>query len=86
VQLFALLRSNPQLLVLLADIMGTAPRLARIVSRRARLMDAVLDPGFLGISPRMGNWPLSWMLHWRKAVLTKTAWIVPAPWERNKRS
>lgn len=51
VQLFALLRTNPNLLQILADIMGTAPRLARIVSRRARLMDAVLDPGFLGTLP-----------------------------------
>ncbi len=51
VQLFALLRSNPSLLQLLADIMGTAPRLARIVSQRPRVMDAVLDPGFLGELP-----------------------------------
>jgi glutamate-ammonia-ligase adenylyltransferase len=51
VQLFALLRTNPGLLQLLADIMGTAPRLARIVSRRPRVMDAVLDPGFLGELP-----------------------------------
>ena len=51
VQLFALLRNNPGLLQMLADIMGTAPRLARMVSRRARVMDAVLDPGFLGELP-----------------------------------
>ncbi len=51
VQLFALLRNNPALLELLAGIMGTAPRLARLVSRRPRLMDAVLDPGFLGSLP-----------------------------------
>jgi glutamate-ammonia-ligase adenylyltransferase len=51
VQLFALLRSNPGLLQLLADIMGMAPRLARIVSRRPRVMDAVLDPGFIGALP-----------------------------------
>jgi [glutamine synthetase] adenylyltransferase / [glutamine synthetase]-adenylyl-L-tyrosine phosphorylase len=44
VQLFALLRANPGLLRLVADIMGTAPRLARILSRRRRLLDAVLDP------------------------------------------
>ena len=44
VQLFSLLRANPALLRLLADIMGTAPRLARILSRRRRLLDAVLDP------------------------------------------
>ncbi len=44
VQLFSLLRANPGLLRLVADIMGTAPRLARILSRRRRLLDAVLDP------------------------------------------
>jgi glutamate-ammonia-ligase adenylyltransferase len=48
VQLFSLLRANPTLLRLLANIMGTAPRLARILSRRRRLLDAVLDPGVLG--------------------------------------
>jgi glutamate-ammonia-ligase adenylyltransferase len=51
VQLFSLLRANPTLLRLLADIMGTAPRLARILSRRRRLLDAVLDPGTLGTLP-----------------------------------
>jgi glutamate-ammonia-ligase adenylyltransferase len=51
VQLFAMLRSNPVLLNLLADIMGSAPRLARILSRRPRVVDAVLDPGFIGELP-----------------------------------
>ena len=50
-QLFAMLRNNPGLLEMLADIMGTAPRLARLVSRRPRLLDAVLDPGFHGELP-----------------------------------
>ena len=44
VQLFSLLRANPGLLRLIADIMGSAPRLARILSRRRRVLDAVLDP------------------------------------------
>ena len=48
---FAMLRNNPGLLEMLADIMGTAPRLARLVSRRPRLLDAILDPGFLGKLP-----------------------------------
>jgi len=48
VQLFSLLRANPGLLRLLANIMGTAPRLARILSRRRRLLDAVIDPRVLG--------------------------------------
>jgi glutamate-ammonia-ligase adenylyltransferase len=51
VQLFSLLRANPSLLQLVADIMGTAPRLARILSRRRRVLDAVLDPGFFGSLP-----------------------------------
>jgi glutamate-ammonia-ligase adenylyltransferase len=44
VQLFSLLKANPALLRLLAAIMGTAPRLSRILSRRRRLLDAVIDP------------------------------------------
>ena len=51
VQLFSLLRANPKLLRLVADIMGTAPRLARILSRRRRVLDAVLDPRVLGDMP-----------------------------------
>ncbi len=51
VQLFSLLRTNPSLLRLIADIIGTAPRLARILGRRARILDAVLDPGFFGTEP-----------------------------------
>ena len=50
-QLFSLLAANPSLLRLIADIMGTAPRLARIIGRRPRLLDAVLDPGFFGTIP-----------------------------------
>jgi glutamate-ammonia-ligase adenylyltransferase len=51
VQLFSLLAANPSLLRLVADIMGTAPRLASILARRPRLLDAVLDPGFFGAVP-----------------------------------
>jgi len=51
VQLFSLLRANPAMLRLIANIMGTAPRLARILARRRRVLDAVLDPGTLGMLP-----------------------------------
>ena len=51
VQLFSLFRSNPSLLRLIADIMGTAPRLADVLSHRSRVLDAVLDPGFFGDLP-----------------------------------
>ena len=51
VQLFSLLHTNPGLLRLLADILGSAPRLAHILSHRTRVLDAVLDPGFFGSEP-----------------------------------
>ncbi|MEL7049100.1 MAG: bifunctional [glutamine synthetase] adenylyltransferase/[glutamine synthetase]-adenylyl-L-tyrosine phosphorylase, partial [Pseudomonadota bacterium] len=44
IQLFSLLAANPALLQLVADIMGTAPRLAQVLSKRRRLLDAVIDP------------------------------------------
>ena len=50
-QLFAMLRANPNLLQLVAQIMGSAPRLARLLTRRRRIMDAILDPGYLGDKP-----------------------------------
>ncbi|MFZ1104542.1 MAG: bifunctional [glutamine synthetase] adenylyltransferase/[glutamine synthetase]-adenylyl-L-tyrosine phosphorylase [Hyphomicrobiaceae bacterium] len=51
VQLFSLLKQQPALLELIAAIMGTAPRLARILSQRRRVLDAVLTPGFFGAVP-----------------------------------
>ena len=51
VQLFSLLKRNPSLIELIAAIMGTAPRLARILSKRRRVLDAVLAPGFFGSVP-----------------------------------
>jgi glutamate-ammonia-ligase adenylyltransferase len=46
VQLFAMLASNPDLLALLAAILGAAPRLAATISRRPRVLDALLEPAF----------------------------------------
>jgi glutamate-ammonia-ligase adenylyltransferase len=48
VQFFSLLKAQPRLIRLFADIMGSAPRLAHILSKRRRLLDAVLDPQALG--------------------------------------
>lgn len=48
VQLFSLLKAQPGLIRLFADIMGSAPRLAHILSHRRRLLDAVLDPQVSG--------------------------------------
>lgn len=51
VQMFALLLANPQLLNLLSNIMGSAPRLADHLARTPAMLDAVLDPGFLNERP-----------------------------------
>jgi glutamate-ammonia-ligase adenylyltransferase len=51
VQLFSLLKANPGLLRLVADIMGTAPRLARVLAKRPRLLDAVIDPRAMAAVP-----------------------------------
>jgi len=51
VQLFSLLKQNPSLIQLIAQIMGSAPRLARILGKRRGVLDAVLAPGFFGNLP-----------------------------------
>ena len=51
VQLFSLLHANPKLLRLVADVLGTAPRLAHGLARRPRVLDAVLDPRVMDTLP-----------------------------------
>ena len=51
VQIFSLFHSNPQLLALLAEIMGGAPRLAEHLSGRPAILDAMVTPGFLDAPP-----------------------------------
>jgi glutamate-ammonia-ligase adenylyltransferase len=43
IELFLILKSNPKLRDLFSDIMGTAPRLARVIEQRPHVLDAVLD-------------------------------------------
>ncbi|HLL29058.1 MAG TPA: bifunctional [glutamine synthetase] adenylyltransferase/[glutamine synthetase]-adenylyl-L-tyrosine phosphorylase [Xanthobacteraceae bacterium] len=50
-RLLAALRTHPDLVRLLALILGTAPRLGEIVARSPSLLDGLLDPGFFGASP-----------------------------------
>ena len=51
VGLFSLFYSNPALLSLVAEIMGTAPRLAEALSRNPSLLDAVLSQDFFDALP-----------------------------------
>ncbi|WP_229729260.1 bifunctional [glutamine synthetase] adenylyltransferase/[glutamine synthetase]-adenylyl-L-tyrosine phosphorylase [Agaricicola taiwanensis] len=53
VQFMALLRSNPSLLGLIADVLGTAPRLGEAVARRPHVLDAVIEPSFFASVPTL---------------------------------
>lgn len=51
VQLFSMLYSNPGLLDLLADICGTAPRLANYLAQNSAVLESVVDPNFFKMRP-----------------------------------
>lgn len=51
VQLFSLFQANPPLLILMAEIVGGAPRLAEWLGRNPLLLDGVLEQGFFDDLP-----------------------------------
>ena len=51
IQLFSLFYNNPSLLDLLAEIVGSAPRLAEFLARDPLVLDSVLGEGFLDPVP-----------------------------------
>ncbi len=51
VQVFSLLLANPRLLLLVAEVAGSAPRLAEYLGRHVGVLDALIDPGFLSRTP-----------------------------------
>ncbi|WP_020177974.1 bifunctional [glutamine synthetase] adenylyltransferase/[glutamine synthetase]-adenylyl-L-tyrosine phosphorylase [Methylopila sp. M107] len=51
VALLALIRAHPEIMNLLADVLGAAPRLGATLARRPRVLDALLDPAFFGHLP-----------------------------------
>jgi [glutamine synthetase] adenylyltransferase / [glutamine synthetase]-adenylyl-L-tyrosine phosphorylase len=53
VQLFSLFHANPALLEFVAEIMGTAPRLAETLGRQPQLLDSVLTRGFFEALPNL---------------------------------
>ncbi len=50
-RLFSLLRQNPDLVALIALVLGAAPRLADSLAQFPEVMDAVIDPSFFGALP-----------------------------------
>ncbi len=68
VQLFSLFYSNPGLLRLVATIMGSAPKVAERLAQQPALLDAVLDPGFLGTLPSQDELSADAEAHLARAV------------------
>ncbi|MCC6780266.1 MAG: bifunctional [glutamine synthetase] adenylyltransferase/[glutamine synthetase]-adenylyl-L-tyrosine phosphorylase [Hyphomicrobiales bacterium] len=54
-RLFSLLRQNPDLIALIALVLGTAPRLADGLAHYPEVMDAVIDPSFFGALPEQAE-------------------------------
>ncbi len=50
-RLLSLLRQNPDLIALVAFVLGIAPRLADTLARNPQVMDALVDPSFFGTLP-----------------------------------
>jgi glutamate-ammonia-ligase adenylyltransferase len=50
-RMFSLLRQNPDLIALIALVLGTAPRLADSLAQFPDVIDAVIDPSFFGALP-----------------------------------
>lgn len=50
-RLFSLLRLNPDLLALIALVIGSAPRLSDILAHYPQVMDTLIDPHFFGTLP-----------------------------------
>ena len=50
-QLFSLLARNPDLVTLVALMLGTAPRLAGTLARHPEVLDLLVDPAFFGALP-----------------------------------
>jgi [glutamine synthetase] adenylyltransferase / [glutamine synthetase]-adenylyl-L-tyrosine phosphorylase len=50
-RLFSLLRRNPDLVALVARVLGTAPRLADTLALHPEVLDLLVDPAFFGALP-----------------------------------
>ncbi|MCC0041143.1 MAG: bifunctional [glutamine synthetase] adenylyltransferase/[glutamine synthetase]-adenylyl-L-tyrosine phosphorylase [Rhodobiaceae bacterium] len=56
IQIFSLLKANPHLLDMIVEILGAAPAVADTLSRRPRLIDALIDPAFAGTLPDIATY------------------------------
>ncbi|MFZ1812886.1 MAG: bifunctional [glutamine synthetase] adenylyltransferase/[glutamine synthetase]-adenylyl-L-tyrosine phosphorylase [Rhizobiaceae bacterium] len=51
IQLFAILKSNPELLRLMLLILGSAPRLSETITRQPHVFDGLIEPAFAATVP-----------------------------------
>ncbi|MEZ5872431.1 MAG: bifunctional [glutamine synthetase] adenylyltransferase/[glutamine synthetase]-adenylyl-L-tyrosine phosphorylase [Nitratireductor sp.] len=51
IQFFSIMKSNPGLLQLMLLMLGSAPRLADIITRRPHVFDGLIEPAFAGTAP-----------------------------------
>jgi len=52
IELFSILRSNSEMLGLFADVLGSAPRLAKVIATRPHVLDGVIDHARGALSDR----------------------------------
>ncbi|MCB1449974.1 MAG: bifunctional [glutamine synthetase] adenylyltransferase/[glutamine synthetase]-adenylyl-L-tyrosine phosphorylase [Nitratireductor sp.] len=51
IQFFSIMKSNPGMLQLMLLMLGSAPRLADIITRRPHVFDGLIEPAFAGVTP-----------------------------------
>jgi glutamate-ammonia-ligase adenylyltransferase len=58
-RLFSLLRQNPDLVALVASVLGTAPRLADTLAQHPEVLDTLIEPASFGLLPEPDELALS---------------------------
>ena len=70
-RLLSLLRQNPDLIALIVLVLGIAPRLGDTLARHPQVMDALVDPSFLGRCQMSSTWDSDSKLHLRSHATTR---------------
>ncbi len=85
IQLFSLFYNNPSLLDLLAEIVGSAPRLAEFLSRDPLVLDSVLSERFLDAMPDGATLAAEATAHVAAASDYQDALDIARRWTRDRR-
>jgi len=85
VQLFSMFHSNPDLLDLVAEIMGKAPRLAQHLSRHSSILDSVLTQDFFDPPPDLHFLTLELMALLGRADHIEQIFDISRRWNSDRR-